>query len=450
MKPEANSRRLFGIVRSKGKMYELGIPESSHLAVPARDKPEALFMLTLATLGDAAASMNDSTDRTSTHERADDDDLQFSASFLDAFIASRFNERIDRDVALLASATYYLARRPGSSLVLARRIEERAEEPPVDRLVHWLLKAEWTQYPQLRHSLFGERLGELAKQMAYHFYDGSGMVEIRELLSAIRKLAYDSAGSRELLLIDLIVAVASRRISDSAWTTLPRFSGIRADRWSSVINQRGFPKELWPSQMLLGSAGLFAGESGVVQMPTGAGKTRSIEFIFRSAFLAGRARIAVVVAPFRALCHELSVSLSESFKQDDIRINEFSDVLQNDFLDQFEEYPGAATSAQQSIFVLTPEKFLYVLRQLPTLVNDIGVVVYDEGHQFDSGSRGITYELLLTEIKALLPFNAQTVLISAVMPNADAVGRWLIGDAAKVVEGARSSQRPGLLRSRVG
>ena len=63
---------------------------------------------------------------------------------------------------------------------------------------------------------------------------------------------------------------------------------------------------------------------------------------------------------------------------------------------------GSEAPTSQYILVLTPEKLLYVLRQKPTVVTDIGMVVYDEGHQFDSGSRGITYELLLTEIKALL------------------------------------------------
>jgi hypothetical protein len=62
-------------------------------------------------------------------------------------------------------------------------------------------------------------------------------------------------------------------------------------------------------------------------------------------------------------------------------------------------------------------------------------VVYDEGHQFDSGSRGITYELLLTEIKGLLPQTAQTVLISAVIPNAQEIGNWLVGDKVQVVRG---------------
>jgi hypothetical protein len=157
--------------------------------------------------------------------------------------------------------------------------------------------------------------------------------------------------------------------------------------------------------------------------------------VLRSSFLSERTKLAVVVAPFRALCHEISTSLRHAFRGDDVKVNELSDALQLDFLSQVAEWLGDEAPTSQYILVLTPEKFLYVLRQTPNLVTDIGIVVYDEGHQFDSGSRGITYELLLTEIKALLPAGAQTILISAVIQNAQAIGEWLMGDDVKVVNG---------------
>lgn len=57
MKPEINSRRLFGITRSKGKMYEFGLPESMHLDLPERTDPNQLILLTVGTLGDVAADV---------------------------------------------------------------------------------------------------------------------------------------------------------------------------------------------------------------------------------------------------------------------------------------------------------------------------------------------------------------------------------------------------------
>jgi hypothetical protein len=436
MRPEFNSRRLFGITRSKGKMYELGLPEGQHIAVPANSEPQELFVLTVGTLGDAAATLNDAESVTVPLPPATVEDLGFSASFFDAFLESRFEDALARDTTLLAASAYYLARRPGSSLVLARRLAEAAADPAVDKLLRWTLQSRWANYPNDAHALFGSALGDVARLLAFHFFDGSSLDELTTSLIALRRRAYAGASARDLLFVDIIAAIIRMRVAASAWTTLPGFTGITAERWATAIRRPEFPKELWPSQMLLGQAGLFAGTSGIVQMPTSAGKTRSVEIVLRSAFLSGRTKLAVVVAPFRALCHEIGTSLRHAFRDDDVKVNELSDAMQLDFLQQVAELLGSAAPTSQYILVLTPEKLLYVLRQTPTLVADIGLVVYDEGHQFDSGSRGITYELLLTEIKALLPTGAQTVLVSAVIQNAQAIGDWLMGAGAQVVNGS--------------
>lgn len=435
MKPESNSRRLFGITRSKGKMYELGLPVNLHIAVPARSVPQELFMLTVGTLGDVAATLSDSENIETPLPKDAMEDLGFSASFFDAFLESRCSEPMAHDTALLAASAYYLARRPGSSLVLARRLEALEGDSPVDNLLHWVLRAQWAEYPDIVHPFFGGSLGDVARLLAYHFQDGSGLAEITSTLKALRRLAYEGASARDLLFIDIITAVVRLRLSASAWTTLATFTGVSTERWATAIRRPAFPKELWPSQMLLGREGLFSGASGVVQMPTSAGKTRAVEIVLRSGFLSRRTRLAVVVAPFRALCHEIGTTLRNAFKQDAIKVNELSDAMQLDFLQQISDLLGAEAPTSQYILVLTPEKLLYVMRQTPSLIKDIGIVVYDEGHQFDSGSRGITYELLLTEIKALLPAGAQTILVSAVIQNAQAIGEWLIGSDVRVVNG---------------
>ena len=103
MKPESNSRRLFGITRSKGKMFELGLPEAQHIAIPRGSDPRELFVLTIGTLGDVAASMNEAAAiGAAVAPRADD--LEFSSSFFDAFIASRLNKPLDRETLLLGAA----------------------------------------------------------------------------------------------------------------------------------------------------------------------------------------------------------------------------------------------------------------------------------------------------------------------------------------------------------
>src|SRR5690606_6919480 len=126
------------------------------------------------------------------------------------------------------------------------------------------------------------------------------------------------------------------------------------------------------------------------------------ELIIRSAFLAGRATLAVVVGPFRALCHEIRESLARAFRGEDMSVNELSDAFQTDFdLDDILD--------RRAVLVVTPEKLVYVLRHVPELARRIGVLVLDEGHQFDTGPCGVTYELLVTSLVGMITAAAQTV-----------------------------------------
>jgi replicative superfamily II helicase len=131
---------------------------------------------------------------------------------------------------------------------------------------------------------------------------------------------------------------------------------------------------------------VYKGKSAFVQMPTSAGKTRATEMVIRSAFLSGRTSLAVIVAPCKALCHEIKDNLVEEFRNEQVNIDELTDILQADF--DMTEILGA-----KQIIVVTPEKLLFVLRNSPEMAQHIGLLIYDEGHQFDDRERGINYEL---------------------------------------------------------
>jgi POLQ-like helicase len=431
MKPEFNSLRLYGITRSLGKMFEFDVPLSHHVKIPPADEPEALLMLTVGTLADASALINDFIPIDSRTQ----ENLEFAAKYFDAFLGSKIHEEIDSEILLLASAAYYLARRPGSSVVMARKFSRSGNESPTECLLQWILQAQFQTYPTITPEPLGGLLTNIGKALAFHFYDGSSTSKLIALLEDFRTLAYRSASPRDLLLAEVLVAVAQLRLNSSAWKLLPSFTSLAIDNWRPSLLRGSFPKELWPSQKRLGEAGIFAGESGIIQMPTSAGKTRSVEIIIKSSFLSERSRVAVVVAPFNALCNEIGASLRKVFLPDGIKINQLSDALQLDFLTQIAEILGAPDTQSKFVFVLTPEKLLYILRQAPELLNEIGLIVYDEGHQFDDATRGVTYELLVTEIKGLIPDKAQTVLISAVISNAKSVADWLIGPSAKIIDG---------------
>jgi POLQ-like helicase len=427
MRPEQKSQLLFGVTRSKAKMLEYGVPEEHHIKIT--QDPAKLFTLSIGLLGDLAASIN--------REEPDPDSLAelktnllFSARFFDSYLQSKLNEALDPYLVLLGSASYYLCDLPGSASVLVKRIDGDCPDldgDGLEDLLLWLLQADLETYFDETEGPFGGFIDEISKWILQFFEDGNGEENLLDLATKLRAAVYEFGTPRQLLFGDVIVAVLRKKLENSAWKALPSYSGLPRDKWLHALQKDSFIKELWPAQHLLGQADVLKGESAIVQMPTSAGKTKATELILRSSFLAERVSLAIIIAPFRALCHEIKNSLVEAFHNEPTKVDELSDALQTDF--EIAELLG-----HQQILVVTPEKLLYVLRHAPELAAHVGLLVFDEGHQFDSGTRGITYELLLTSLRSMIPEGTQKVLISAVISNAEAVGEWLNGEP-NVVEG---------------
>ena len=444
MKPEEQSTRLLGITRSKAKMYEYGIPEKDHLRIPRGVNLSTLFSLTVGIIGDnATAAFSDSTDAARDQPNGngsfDSTSVQFCTRYFDAFLDAKLNVSLHPYLLLVGAVAYYLNDRPGSSQVLAKRLGSESpalDSRNLDLLLHWLINDDWSHLPSSKNGRYGNRITGLSRALAQFVSSGEGLDDALRIASELRSEAYWFGTPRELLFADLIRAVVKKRLENSTWTCLPLYSGLDQLIWRPTLQKQGFMREMWPAQRLLGEKGVFAGKSAVVQFPTSAGKTHAVEIVLRSAFLSGRAAVAVVVAPFRALCHEISNRLIENFSGEAVIVNEVSDVFQMDILEELAEFLGVTHAQSKNILVVTPEKLLYLLRHSPQIIKHIGLLILDEGHHFDSGARGISYELLITALKQLLTPQVQIVLISAVIPNAEQISNWLIGKEAVTVRGS--------------
>jgi POLQ-like helicase len=428
MKPERQSKTLLGVTRSRAKMFEYRVPAEDHIQSP-RD-PSRLFSLAIGLLGDYCSQFN-SGGVSDEEQKESRDDLRFSAQFFDSFRDARVNEGVSPYVLLIGSATYYICELPGSADVLARRLPEQC--PPLDgggleELILWLLKGDFSTSLVNESRRYGSLIAEISAWHSDYFRDGGDESGLDLLLKRLRRRAYRKGTARELLFADIACTLARLRFTNSCRYSMPRYSNLTAEEWEPYFDKPRRIWELWPAQHLLGAAGVFAGRSAIIQMPTSAGKTRGTELIIRSSFLAERATLAVIVAPFRALCHEIRKSYVAAFASESVNVDELSDVAQPDF-DVSEFLTG------KQIIIVTPEKLLYVLRHNPELADSIGLIIYDEGHQFDSGTRGVTYELLVTSLKALIPKDAQTILISAVISNGESINGWLTEKAGILVQG---------------
>ncbi len=421
MKPEAKSYHLLGVTRSKAKMFEYSVPTEHHIAIPQNPAPSELFTLAIGLLGDMAAAIN--RDGVESETLLDlKNHRQFSAHFFDSYREAELTKNIDPYLILMGAASYYLCDIPGSAMVLADNAGyHNLGGEGLNSLLLWLLKGNTGIYFNDTKGQFGKFIDGISQRLSLFFQKGEGEKDIRNLAEQLRKAVYEYGTPRQLLLGDVIAAVVIKKLINSTWNALPLYSELSVEQWRPALQKPEFTKELWPAQHLLGRNGVLAGQSAIVQMPTSAGKTKATELILRSAFLAERTSLAIIIAPFRALCAEIKDSLAKAFEGEMTKVNEFTDVLQKDF--KIPEIP----TGESRVLVTTPEKLVYVLRHNPELAGRIGLLVFDEGHQFDNGTRGITYELLLTSLRSMIGSNTQKVLISAVISNAESVGQWLNG-----------------------
>ena len=60
--------------------------------------------------------------------------------------------------------------------------------------------------------------------------------------------------------------------------------------------------------------------------------------------------------------------------------------------------------------------------------------MFDEGHMFDDGGRGATYELLVTHIRQNITSEQQLVLLSAVLPNSGDIAPKVVKEQASKEE----------------
>ena len=424
---ENRSQYLLKKVRAKAKMNEYHIPADLH----GKTEKDAnyLLVLAIATIGDFANDIIKSYKIKEKDYSEHKENLQFSSTFFDAYIDSQMYEGNQEYYLLLGAVVYYLCDYNGSSKVLADRISSDINigASGIDFVLSQILQGKI----HIESSSDIQLLNDVIN--TYNEFWSTGTVFDYRILWNLKQFIYSYGSDRELLFSDALVATIYLKIENSAYRLMPLYTHVEPDVWVQILRKRTLITELWQSQRQLCESGVFSGKSATIQMPTSSGKTKSVALIILSAFLRKSTNYALVVAPFRSLCREITDELQQAFSYTNkIHVNEISDVMQMDLLDII--LGNIQKTEEKYVYVVTPEKLLFVLRQEVAFLSNIGLVIFDEGHLFDDMSRGITYELLISTIKSYMKDKMQKILISAVIPNAEQVNGWLTDESGVVIK----------------
>lgn len=147
---------------------------------------------------------------------------------------------------------------------------------------------------------------------------------------------------------------------------------------ASLYGRRVAEVELWPSQREAAARSTDLTDDLVVALPTSAGKTRVAEIAALMTLSVGKR--VLIVTPLRAL----SAQTERSFRRTFAPLGQAVSSL----------YGACGVSEgdedalrTRPIVIATPEKLDFALRSDPTIIDDVGLIVLDEGHLIGPSER---------------------------------------------------------------
>lgn len=200
-----------------------------------------------------------------------------------------------------------------------------------------------------------------------------------------------------------------------------RWPELRKDFISQLAARNPPHIDLWPSQLEAAARSINPRDDLVIALPTSAGKTRIAELCILRA-LADQKRI-FYVTPLRALSAQVERILAKTFVPLKATVSSLYGAIGATSID-------TDTLVTADIVVATPEKLDFALRQDPDILNNVGLVVFDEGHMIGLGSREIRYEVLIQRLLRREDYHERRIVCLSAMFNPDDpyfqdFGTWL-------------------------
>jgi len=170
--------------------------------------------------------------------------------------------------------------------------------------------------------------------------------------------------------------------------------------------------ELFPPQEEIVKKRLFKDRNLVISLPTAGGKTLIAALAMINKLSKTRCKVVYTV-PLVALANEKFNYFKKLFEK------KWKVAISVGELDSSDPW-----LANYDVIICTNEKMDSLIRHGATWIKDIGLIVVDEIHLLNDPRRGPTLEILLTQLKEIVP-RAQILALSATINNAAELAKWL-------------------------
>lgn len=368
---------------------------------------------------------------------------------------------------LTSSLAYYAAHQYSKSFIVLKNIEQ---ETTITKLVSLFLKRKYFMLSKTLVELFlSQEISDniistlddddlanskiytliLAKSLSSlleFIYSGNEvwLNKSKESLNDLLELAEIDVEPSLWWVIRLFKIIIDGFYNNSLWkTVLPLLGGndYVVSRYISALAFQDNPNvELFISQKAA-LPKVLKPSGAVVSLPTSGGKTRIAEISILQSLISDPSSIVLYLAPFRSLAYEIEDSISKTFRALGYDVSYLYGGPQFSKMDEL-------IINESNIIIATAEKAKAIFRSNSEMKSRVKLVVIDEGHLIGPEERYITSEIFLEELRYQIAKNeGKMILLSAVLPNASEIAKWVAGDETNTVDSSwrPSSQRFGIL-----
>lgn len=321
-------------------------------------------------------------------------------------------------LALLSAAAFSMyGNFPSASAVLQRVIKRPTILDSRTKLAAACFSPRYLSMARLAAIQSNDQLASSAIEKIQSFLGTGNPLQITEADALLKTALLESSDNFQNLLLGY-ARVALRQVEElSTARNLSKINVLKTSVVDSLLSMNLLT--LLPSQysVLCQSALFTSRQNALICLPTSTGKTLIGELAI-AAELSEKPGLAIYLAPYVAIGTQAAKALMEHLPPE-YRIHTLVGGLSSNIhLDP----PNV-----REVVVATPERLDLLIRQLPSLLNFIRVVIVDEAHVVSDGVRGARLEALLTRLR-LRQANGQKmrlICLSAVMAQAKDFCDWL-------------------------